>query len=69
MNPIGLCILADTAGELSPSAPSPRSGEGWGEAAALWIRQQYPCGGNTLPVGARAVRSGWEGLYGRPPFP
>ncbi len=22
--------------------PSPRSGEGWGEAVALWIRQQYP---------------------------
>src|SRR5713226_2067599 len=32
-----LCLLEDTAGELSPSAPSPRSGEGWGEAAALWI--------------------------------
>ncbi len=37
-------VLPDTAGELSPSAPSPRSGEGWGEAAALWIRQQYPKG-------------------------
>src|SRR5712692_7103972 len=32
-----LCLLEDTAGKLSPSAPSPRSGEGWGEAAALWI--------------------------------
>src|SRR5260370_22006789 len=29
--------LKNTAGELSPSAPSPHSGEGWGEAAALWI--------------------------------
>ncbi len=28
----------------SSSAPSPRSGEGWGEAVALWIRQQYPKG-------------------------
>src|SRR6266851_4972179 len=27
----------DTAGELSPSAPSPLRGESWGEAAALWI--------------------------------
>ena len=26
----------------SPSAPSPLRGEGWGEAVALWIRQQYP---------------------------
>jgi len=33
--------LKDTAGDLSPSAPSPLRGEGWGEAA-LWIRQQYP---------------------------
>ena len=41
--------LKDTAGELSPSAPSPRSGEGWGKNAPgehykgrrLWIRQQY----------------------------
>src|SRR5713226_1660351 len=32
-----LCLLEDTAGELSPSAPSPLRGEGWGEAAALWI--------------------------------
>ncbi len=32
-----LCLLEDTAGDLSPSAPSPRSGEGWGEAHALWI--------------------------------
>ena len=30
------------ANSLSLSAPSPRSGEGWGEAAALRIRQQYP---------------------------
>ena len=28
----------------SPPAPSPRSGEGWGEAVALWIRQQYLSG-------------------------
>src|SRR5216684_1248060 len=27
----------DTAGELSPSTPSPLRGESWGEAAALWI--------------------------------
>src|SRR6266849_8592239 len=26
-------VLPDTAGELSPSAPSPRSGEGWGKKA------------------------------------
>ncbi len=26
-------VLPDTAGELSPSAPSPRSGEGWGKNA------------------------------------
>ncbi len=29
--------------------------------------QGAPClRGNPLPVGARAVKGGWEGLYGRP---
>jgi hypothetical protein len=28
-----LCLLEDTAGELSPSAPSPLRGEGWGKNA------------------------------------
>jgi len=25
----------------------------------------HPCGGNSVPVGARVVKSGGEGLYGR----
>src|SRR5216683_1296646 len=28
-----LCLLEDTAGDLSPSAPSPLRGEGWGKKA------------------------------------
>src|SRR6266700_8097856 len=48
----------------------------------VWFCSSVPCntttnkvdslhlfGGNTLPVGARVVTSGWVGLYGRPPYP
>ena len=39
-----LCLLEDTAGDLSPSAPSPRSGEGWGEAASSILEAGEPGG-------------------------